>query len=108
MDRRDAEGEVVSLNVVCNGVKSCLQLRRWPPQLAGIPEEEVVPVIDNGGRKEFLPLEVRVSLSLTFRGTAICFKAGVTSPIMHEVEKVFGVIVGQGENNCGASRVEGL
>jgi hypothetical protein len=96
MDRRDAEREIVSLDVVRNGIKSCFQLRGRPTKLAGIPEEEFVPVVYNGGREEFLPLEVRIPLALAFRRAASGLKAGVTSPIMHQVKEVFGVVVGQG------------
>ena len=84
------------MDVVGNGVKSCLKLRRRPPKLARIPEEELMPIVDDGGRKEFLPLQVRVTLALAFRRAADCLEAGVTSPIMHKIKKVFGAIVGQG------------
>ena len=81
------------MDVVSNGIKAGLELRRRPPELARIPAEELMPVVNDGGREEFLPLQVRVTLALAFRRAADCLEAGVTSPIMHKIQKVFGVII---------------
>jgi hypothetical protein len=90
--------------MIGNGVKACFQLRRWPSKFARIPLEEFVPIVKNGWRKKFFPLEVRVTLALAPRSTAGCLETGVTSPIMNQIKKVLRVVIGQGQYDCATGR----
>ena len=104
VDQGDAEREGVPLDVIGNGVKSCFQLWRWPSKFARVPLEEFVPIVKNGWRKKFFPLEVRVTLALAPRSTAGSLEAGKTSPVMNQIKKVLGMVIGQGQNDRATSR----